>query len=281
MGGGPRDRKRRRDPAGAQGDPANPRAFAGSPHPGPAPRPSRRDPRCVRPRRHSHAVQTMRCRQHEVARDEGGTAEVASAQLQRSYEGPGVRPGRPAPHDLRGQRGAWGHGRGGAVSRGGTPDPWNPQQDPAGLGPSIACHPERGGGVYGPPAPAQPDLKSPQGAGCTPPSPSPLRTSVSSSHEDGGCGRVQGEWRGGAEDQGQTRPHSPPSSRASRMGARAGLKCLQLWVMVGWGLQGFCPLCPPVPLIVPTPRGSCSCPTAGPGAPTSSPHPGDGGPPTG
>ena len=37
--------------------------------------------------------------------------------------------------------------------------------DPAGLGSSIACHPERGGGVYGPPAPAQPDLKSPQGAG--------------------------------------------------------------------------------------------------------------------
>ena len=64
--------------------------------------------------------------------------------------------------------GPGGKGGGGAVSRGGTPDPWNPQQDPAGLGSSLACHPERGGGVYGPPAPAQPDLKSPQGAGCTP-----------------------------------------------------------------------------------------------------------------
>ena len=59
------------------------------------------------------------------------------------------------------------------------------------------------------------------------------------------------------------------------MGARAGLKYLQLWVMVGWGLLGFCPLCPPVPLIAPTPGGSCSCPTLGPGAPTSSPHPRD------
>ena len=59
------------------------------------------------------------------------------------------------------------------------------------------------------------------------------------------------------------------------MGARAGLKYLQLWVMVGWGLLGFCPLCPPVPLIDPMPGGSCSCPTLGPGAPTSSPHPRD------
>ena len=97
-------------PCWGAGGPCKPSRFCRKPPPWAGPTPLAPGPRCVRARRHSQAVQTMRCRQHEVARDEGGAAEVASAQLQRSYEGPGVRPGCPAPHDLRGQRGAWGHG---------------------------------------------------------------------------------------------------------------------------------------------------------------------------
>lgn len=93
--------------------------------------------RCVLARRHSQAVQTMRCRQDEVARDEGGAAEVASAPLQRSYEGPGVRPGRPAPHDLRGQRGAWGHRRGWGGKRRRNPNPWDPPRTPPGWAPLL------------------------------------------------------------------------------------------------------------------------------------------------
>lgn len=104
-------------PRPSAGGPADPRAFAGRPHPGPAAwpaRPSRGGRTGTRDgdaRGHSHAVQTVRGRQHEVPRDQGGAAEVASAPLQGRHEGPRVRPGRPAPHDLRGQRGAWGQGR--------------------------------------------------------------------------------------------------------------------------------------------------------------------------
>ena len=120
-------------PCWGAGGPCKPSRFCRKPPPWAGPTPLAPGPRCVRARRHSQAVQTMRCRQHEVARDEGGAAEVASAQLQRSYEGPGVRPGCPAPHDLRGQRGAWGHGRGwGGKRRRNPPTPGTPTRAPQG-----------------------------------------------------------------------------------------------------------------------------------------------------
>lgn len=172
--------------------------------------------------------------------------------------------------------GPGGTGGGGAVSGGGTPTPGTPPGPRrVGLLYCLSSREGRGRVRSSCPGAARPEV--PTGCGVNPPlhphhsepqsPPHPMRMR-------GPAGsRANGE--AGAEDQGQTRPHSPPSSRASRMGARAGLKYLQLWVMVGWGLLGFCPLCPPVPLIAPTPGGSCSCPTLGPGAPTSSPHPRD------
>lgn len=76
--------------------------------------------------RDSPAVHAVRSRHDEVAGNQGGPTEVAPSPLQGRHEGPRVGPGWPAAHDLRGQRGAWGH-TGIKASQ-----PPNPHQNPSG-----------------------------------------------------------------------------------------------------------------------------------------------------
>lgn len=65
---------------------------------------------------HSHAIHTVCGRHDKVPGHQGATTEVASLPLQRHHERPCMGPGLPATHNLRGQRGTWGHVEVGVVS---------------------------------------------------------------------------------------------------------------------------------------------------------------------
>lgn len=84
------------------------------------------------------------CGRHdEVRGHQGPAAEVASSPLQGRHEGPGVGPGLLAAHDLRGQRGAWGHrGSGTASAAGGPTPPARPPLSPHRSGPFTCLSPD-------------------------------------------------------------------------------------------------------------------------------------------